>query len=279
MRSGPSVTAGAVALGRSRLVRPQTLTGDPEAENRLYAGLGGLMWWPVGARWQRRVAARTRFLDDVTVSAIDASITQVVIVGAGYDGRALRFRAPGVRFFEVDHPATQRDKRRRVQALGVASDEITYVAYDLTDGDLAGALAAAGHDHERASLFICEGLLLYLARPVVEQLLEDLRARAAAGSQLALSAAERLPGAPAVARARVDAQRLLLAAIGEPRQSRFEPGELNELLQRAGWSTVRERVRVRGGRRGILVLAQPKASSAPGALDHASSSPPTIRTT
>jgi hypothetical protein len=65
--------------------------GDPEAENRLYGGLGGPMWWPVGAQWQRRVAARTRFLDDVTLSAIDAGVTQVVIVGAGYDGRALRF--------------------------------------------------------------------------------------------------------------------------------------------------------------------------------------------
>jgi len=279
VRSGPSVTARAVALGRSRLVRSQTSTGDPEAENRLYAGLGGPVWWPVGARWQRRVAARTRFLDDVTLSAIDAGITQVVIVGAGYDGRALRFAQPGVRFFEVDHPATQQDKRRRVQALGVSSEEITYVAYDLTDGDLAGALAAAGHAHERASLFICEGLLLYLTPPVIEELLRALRSCAAVGSLLALSAGERLPGAPAVARARVDAQRLLLAAIGEPRRSRFEPGEVNELLQAAGWSTVRERVRARGGRKGMLVLAQPKASIAPGALDHASSSPSAIPTT
>lgn len=256
MRDGPSVTARAVALGRSRLVRPQTPAGDPNAESRLYAGLRGPMWWPVGARWQRRVAARTRFFDQVTLSAIDADITQVVILGAGYDGRALRLRQPGVRFFEVDHPLTQRDKRCRLEDLGIASDAVTYVAHDLTHGDLAGALAAAGHVRDRASLFICEGLLLYLPPPVLEQLLRDLHSCAGPGSHLALSAGERLAGASHVARARVDAQRLVLAMIGEPRQSQFEPGELNELLQRAGWVPVDERVRVRAGRKGLLVLAE-----------------------
>jgi O-methyltransferase involved in polyketide biosynthesis len=61
------------------------------------------------------------------VDAIDRGVKQVVILGAGYDGRALRFRTPGVRFFEVDHPATQIDKLRRLAALGVSVAGISFV--------------------------------------------------------------------------------------------------------------------------------------------------------
>ncbi len=255
MSSGPSVTARAVALGRSRLIRPQTPTGNPRAEKRLYGELGGPLWWPVAARWQRRVAARTRFFDTVTLATIEAGVTQVVVVGAGYDGRALRFAAPGVRFLEVDHQATQSDKRRRLEALCVRSEAITYVPHDLRHGNLPNELGAAGHDSERATLFICEGLLLYLTLSVIDELLRDLRLCAGPESWLAFSAGECLAGAPAAAGARVDFQRLVLAIIGEPRRSDFEPGQLDEVLRRAGWSIVRELVRARGGRKGRLILA------------------------
>lgn len=90
MRDGPSVTARAVALARARLERPQTPEGNPAAEDRLSASLPRPMWWPLfGGVWRRRIAARTPFFDDVMLAAIHAGITQVVILGAGYDGRAL----------------------------------------------------------------------------------------------------------------------------------------------------------------------------------------------
>lgn len=251
-----------MALARSRLVRAQTPAGDPDAEERLYAGLRTPILWPVAVSLQGWLGARTQFFDEATLAAIDAGVSQVVIVGAGYDGRALRFRQPGIRFFEVDHPSTQRDKRSRVEQLGVATEEITYIAHDLTDGDLAGALSAAGHAGDRATLFICEGLLLYLDPSVAGELLVALRTRAGSGSRLALSAHELAPAAGVMARARASAQRLLLAAIGEPRRSLFGPGELSELLERSGWSIVGERARARagGGFRGLLVLAEPRAA-------------------
>jgi O-methyltransferase involved in polyketide biosynthesis len=155
-------------------------------------------------------------------------------------------------------PATQRDKRRRLAALAVAASAITYVSHDITHGGLSGALAAAGHARDRASLFICEGLLLYLTTPVIEELLHDLRASASTGSQLALSAREQLPRASAIAGVRQEGQRLLLAVIGEPRRSLFSAGQLDELLERSGWKTVHAstRGRTHGGLRGILVLAE-----------------------
>ncbi len=60
------------------------------------------------------IIARTRFIDDCLKEAINAGIRQLVILGAGYDTRALRFEAlkDGVMVFELDHPATQRVKLR-----------------------------------------------------------------------------------------------------------------------------------------------------------------------
>lgn len=254
-----------MALARSGVERPRTPGGDPEAEERLYAGLRTPVLWPVGLSLRSWLTARTRFFDAATLAAIEAGVGQVAIVGAGYDGRALRFRQPGVRFFEVDHPATQIDKRRRVERLGAGPVGIAYVAHDLAHGGLAAALAAAGHDAGRPSLFICEGLLLYLARPVAEELMRELRGCAAPGSRLALSAHERNPEAGPVGRARTAAQRALLAAIREPRRSLFGPGELAALLEQAGWRVVDEQVGAGagGGRRGMLLLAEPVGAGAP----------------
>jgi len=257
----PSITARGVALARSELSRPATPEGDPAAEQRLYATLRPSVWLPRTAGRRRRMAARTRFFDDEVLGALDAGVAQVVIVGAGYDGRALRFRSPGVAFFELDHPATQRDKRRRVEALGVPLDAVTFTPIDLLRDRIRDVLASAGQRDDEPSVFLCEGLLGYLTPPVVEHLLGDLRARAAPGSRLAVSAREDEPaaGGPAT-RSWVSARRLMLRVIGEPRRCTFAPGEFGALLDRTGWRPVRQVARdaePQARRRRMLVAAEP----------------------
>jgi methyltransferase (TIGR00027 family) len=111
-------------------------------------------------------------------AALARGVDQIVIVGIGYDGRPLRFRTPGVCWIEVDHPATQPDKCRRLASLGVPLDHLAFVAVDLIEDDLATALAAAGHRGDRASLFICEGLFSYLPLSVSVAVCQALRIRA-----------------------------------------------------------------------------------------------------
>jgi methyltransferase (TIGR00027 family) len=81
---------------------------------------------------------------------------QVVICGAGYDDRALRFRSPRTRFIELDHPATQADKADRLRAVGAGPDGVVLAPADFRDDDVAAVLAAAGHDTVRPTLFLCE---------------------------------------------------------------------------------------------------------------------------
>src|ERR1700722_10755413 len=112
--AAPSRTSQTVALVRSELVRPCTHDGDPEAQRRLCAGMAPVGAFPLRAH----LAARTRFIDDQVLSALDRGVDQIVVLGAGYDDRSLRFRSPGVHFFEVDHPDTQTDKHRRLRESG-----------------------------------------------------------------------------------------------------------------------------------------------------------------
>jgi methyltransferase (TIGR00027 family) len=217
------------------------------------------VWWPIfGGAWRRRIAARTPFFDNVTLTAIDAGITQVVILGAGYDARALRFAHPNVTFFEVDHPATQTDKRRRLATLGIATGATVCVPHDIAHGDLPGTLSAAGYARDRASLFICEGLLLYLTTPAIEGLLRDVRASAPPGSQLALSAREQHTNTSVIASLRQEGQRVLLAMVGEPRRSLLDAGQLDALLEQTGWKTIQQPSAAgpHDELRGTLVLAE-----------------------
>ena len=68
--------------------------------------------------------SRTALIDRVVVNGLERGVAQVAAIAAGYDGRALRYAKPGVRRFEVDHPATQADKRERLNRLHVETSPI-----------------------------------------------------------------------------------------------------------------------------------------------------------
>src|SRR6266576_3103389 len=71
---------------------------------------------------------------------------QLVILGAGLDGRAWRMtELAGADVFEVDHPASQQDKRERAGDLRPLARSLRYVPVDFTRDRLDVALAAAGH--------------------------------------------------------------------------------------------------------------------------------------
>ena len=249
-----------MAALRAEFERPRTTDGDPEAQRALARGMRA----SGGAGRRRRLLARTRFFDQAVLDALGAGIDQVVIVGAGYDDRALRFRAPGVTFFELDHPATQADKRRRLRGRDGGP---VLAALDLRSGGAGRVLAAAGHVAGRPSLFVCEGLLVYLDREAIERLLRELAARASENSLLAASLATHPP--------RLDSAAVAARANGRRRFGASEPwltilpvaGWL-ALLRAAGWREERmvdppDLVPGAPAGRSALVLARPAGASRP----------------
>jgi methyltransferase (TIGR00027 family) len=203
--------------------------GDPAADETLAADVAAGQE-PAAGRMREYLEARTRFFDRVVVGAIGRGVRQVVLGAAGYDGRAFRYAKPGVRWFEVDHPATQRDKRDRLDRLGLAARQVRFVEADFTCDPVAERLTAAGLNPAQSSLFLLEGVAVYLEPAVLERVLSQFRQVARAGSRLAISVS--LSGAHGVARSRFQAS---VAALGEPARSTLGAEAATELLARTGW--------------------------------------------
>jgi methyltransferase (TIGR00027 family) len=230
---GPSVTARRVAAHRLGFSRVSAAYGVPAADEALAADVAAGLVAPAN-RMHDYLAARTSFFDRTVVSAIDRGVRQVVVGAAGYDGRALRYAKPGVSWFEVDHPATQRDKLERLGRLGIAASHVRFVEADFTADPVAARLLAAGLEARVPSLFLLEGVAVYLESAVLETVLEQFRQVAAPGSRLAISVSlsrEHDEGA----RARFQAA---VAALGEPARSIFDAGQAEDLLARTGWRTI-----------------------------------------
>src|SRR5690242_5938271 len=164
---GPSVTARRVAAHRLTFDRVAAGYGDPAADEALANDVGDGLTVPAG-RMHEYLRARTAFFDRLVTGIIDRGGRQIVTGAAGYDGRALRYAKPGVSWFEVDHPATQRDKLRRLERLGIAAPGVRFVEADFTRDPVADRLRAAGLDPAVATLFLLEGVAVYLEAAVLE---------------------------------------------------------------------------------------------------------------
>ncbi|HXW81048.1 MAG TPA: SAM-dependent methyltransferase [Acidimicrobiales bacterium] len=236
--SGPSLTAQRVAAHRLQFDRVTTPYGDASADMALTGDVAAGYAASQG-RMHEYLRARTGFFDRVVVGAIEAGITQVVVGGAGYDGRSLRYAKPGTRWFELDHPATQADKLARLDHLGIDPVQVRFVAADFAEDAVAHRLTLAGLDTTRATLFLLEGVAVYLEADVLVGLLHQFRLVAGAGSRLAISVSVASGAGDAVTRARFYTT---VAALGEPVRSTLALAEAEEVLDRSGWhlSTAKE---------------------------------------
>ena len=240
MRAGqPSVTARWVAAQRLRLegTRPSTPGGDVAAEHRLYRAIAGGVTAPVGR--SSVLALRTQVVDAEVARAIGRGTTQIVLLGAGYDGRALRFGGGAVRWFEVDRPATLEDKRRRLAELGVVATGVTNVGLDLLDADRRDDTDAAlgcGRPRRRRALAV------RVRRPVRRP---DARGdgvpvrRAARTGRPGQRAGGHLLGGARRRRRRCaplrSASALVRQVTDEPRRNEFRPGDPEKLMVVTGW--------------------------------------------
>ncbi len=232
----PSQTARRVAAQRRHFQRVPTGYGDPAADQLLHDDVAGDIPYDA-SRFTAYLARRTEFFDRAVVEAISRRCQQIVVLGAGYDGRSLRYSTVGVRWFELDHPATMAAASARRHRLGISDPTVTHVAVDFAVDDVGAALGAAGHDTSRASLFYCEGVTPYLDRGVVTAVLTSLHGRAGPAGQLAIDFALRPATRPA--RRSREALRARVKAQGEPLRFELAKNELPAVLSEAGWWIVR----------------------------------------
>jgi methyltransferase (TIGR00027 family) len=129
-----------------------------------------------------QAAARQTLFDDV-VRRYLPDVDQLVVLGAGFDTRSIA-SAGSVRSYEVDTPKTQAVKVGMLERAGIDASGVTFVPADFEHEDWWDRLLGAGFDPARSTLFVWEGVVMYLDRQSVEHSLERM-ASAAAGSAVA----------------------------------------------------------------------------------------------
>ncbi len=173
-----------------------------EAASPRRLALAGLASRP-GLRWAARLAERAtipgllahfmlrkRWIEQAARAALAEGTGQVVIVGAGFDTLAARLAPefPRVKFIEVDHPATQRVK---LAAFDFPAN-VFFVAADLASTHIESVLKDS-LEKQKPSLFVVEGLLMYLTDAQIAELFEALGRLQPAGGRVVFTQMEPAP--------------------------------------------------------------------------------------
>lgn len=183
-------------------------------------------------------AHRKAFCERQVREGIERGATQVLVLGAGYDtiGWRLGPEFPNVHFFEIDHPATARLKARGIGEMG-ARKNLRLIAEDLGKRKLVDVLRADGSwEQDARSVFVAEGLVMYLSPDAVRDLFSQCADISGAGSRIAFSYI------PTGADGRPDAGKWtglmlwLQKIVGEPWLWSIPPEELGAFLKGTNWS-------------------------------------------
>jgi methyltransferase (TIGR00027 family) len=184
------------------------------------------------------VVLRNRFAEDRLREAMRRGVTQYVILGAGGDTFAYRQPdwARSIDVFEVDHVASQEDKRQRLAAAGIdIPPNVRYAPIDFETTPLRDGLVAGGVDVAAPAFFSWLGVTMYLTETAIDAVVKTV-ATFGRGSEIVFTYARREPAArdPADGPSLAD----IAAAMGEPWLSYFDVDALDRRLRADGFSDV-----------------------------------------
>jgi methyltransferase (TIGR00027 family) len=221
-----------------RFVDPATLAfaaGHPaeakamkEQMENLFPGLGN------------SIRARVRYFDDFVRQCLDEGMEQLVILGAGYDTRAYRIAGlENVKVFEVDHPVTQDVKTAKVREIfGSLPGHVTYVPVDFEVEKLADRLPECGYDRLKKTLFVLEGLVMYIPPAAVDETLSFVVHNSGKGSAIIF---DYYPLSVLDGRAGQVGENIrnYVMQAGEPLQFGIEEGTAEAFLEQRGFTRIR----------------------------------------
>lgn len=172
------------------------------------------------------LVARSRYAEDNLARAVNQGVSQYVLLGAGLDTFAHRNSHPGLRVFEVDHPATQQWKRELLERNGMRMPQgLTYAPVDFERQSLPEQLLAAGFDADVPAFFAWLGVVPYLTLPAFRTTVGFIAARAQ-GSGLVLDYGQPRAVLPLLEQLAHDSLASRVQLAGEPFQLFFTPEQI-----------------------------------------------------
>jgi methyltransferase (TIGR00027 family) len=193
---------------------------------------------PRTRRLVRVMTVRTKFNDGQLLRGVAGGATQVVNLGAGFDSRAYRFRKEleNTKVFEVDFGPTQEYKRRRIlEVLGSLPPNVVYTPIDFSREDLADVLRKAGYRSDLRTLFLWEGVTMYIPEEAIVATLRFVARNSEAGSSLVFDycTKSRLDELPQVSEPERKLQEMV-RGWGEPWIFGIPDGKTNDFLKASG---------------------------------------------
>lgn len=185
--------------------------------------------------FEGEVLARSRYVEEALLPRLAAGLRQVIVLGAGFDTTALHHAQADCRFFEVDHPATQAEKRSILAAQPGLGARIDFVPVDFAKDDLAAALVAAGLDETSPALVSWLGVTMYLEQRTTVATLATLRRVLAPGSVVLFDVYPRSAETALEEQAMFAAARVLTASQGEPMIGAFDSVAFARAIEGSGW--------------------------------------------
>ncbi len=199
--------------------------------NNIFPGLNGA------------IVARVRFIDDYLITCIDDGLEQLVILGAGYDTRAYRFDSlkEKVRVYEIDHPATQEIKMEKLKTIfPTPPDHVVYVPINFDKERLSEKLPEAGYDKTKKTLFILEGLIMYMPPEAVDETLSFITKNSGNYSSVIFDCLPSSIVDGTIKAKEGKAMRRHVKGSGEPFRFGLEKGEIEEFLSKRGFFNIKK---------------------------------------
>lgn len=133
------------------------------------------------------IIARTKYIDNVFKESIENGITQILILGSGFDSRSVRFgeKNSNIKIYDMDSIHTQKEKieQFRKRKIDIPSNTI-FVPIDFNKESIEEKLGAYGFEKNIKTLYILEGLIMYLNKESVDELFELIFKLSGKGSRV-----------------------------------------------------------------------------------------------
>ena len=243
----PMSTARGVAVVRAaEMLRREPIAADPYAKSFV------LPFNAFGLRFIQSIGlsrligiepmitfaiVREQYVHDLMVGEARAGLDQIVILGAGFDTRAYRIRElHGIPVFEVDHPVTQAQKQAALK--GVVDPlpaNVRFVGVDFETDDLGERLRASGYREDRRTLFVWQGVSMYLTSAGIDRTLAFVAQHSAHGSVIVFDYFD----ARATKTSEGTVIRMFTSVMGEHVTWSLDPRDLAPFLEARGFTDIR----------------------------------------
>lgn len=118
--------------------------------------------------------ARTKYIDDLLKHTISKGVEQVIILGAGFDTRALRLEfLKNIPVIEIDHPDTAKVKINKLRkTMGYLPENVKYYQIDFNKTSLTDLARKEKLNLNLPTVIIWEGVTNYLNQDAIDKTFE-----------------------------------------------------------------------------------------------------------